>query len=185
MKKQHDFINDDHTWRDVCPPWKNIFPIKFKHGIYIHSCVLQTCDFKITSSEPDRHWYSFPSHHLRADILTCLISSTLFLCIWKAGLTQRPQEHCSPYQLKEPSLELHFGHKSWNRHGHKRQGIHLSLSSFTLLVIIYGNTVNMSQMSVAVTQQCLYPIWRLQITVQGRTDWTSVFKALTLRHWVA
>lgn len=58
-------------------------------------------------------------------MLICLISSTLFLCIWKAGVTQRPQEHCSPYQLKEPSLELHLGHRSWNTQGHNRQqGIH-------------------------------------------------------------
>lgn len=45
-------------------------------------------------------------------ILMCLISSTLFLCIRKAGVTHRLQEHCSPHQYNEPNFEVHFGHKS-------------------------------------------------------------------------
>lgn len=41
-----------------------------------------------------------------------LTSSTRLLWIWKAGVTQRPQEHCSPRQLKEPSFDVHLGHRS-------------------------------------------------------------------------
>lgn len=45
-------------------------------------------------------------------MLSCLISSTLLRCSWKAGVTQRPQEHWSPHQLNEPNLEPHLGHRS-------------------------------------------------------------------------
>lgn len=37
--------------------------------------------------------------------------STFPLCIINAGVTQVPQEHCSPDQLNVPSLESHFGHE--------------------------------------------------------------------------
>lgn len=40
------------------------------------------------------------------------ISSTRLQWSWNAGVTQRPHEHWTPHQLKEPSFDLHFGHKS-------------------------------------------------------------------------
>lgn len=54
------------------------------------------------------------------------VSSTRFLWIWRAGVTHLPQEHCSPHQLKEPSLALHLGQRSWNK-------AHVSWQSFAFL----------------------------------------------------
>lgn len=49
-------------------------------------------------------------HHLF--MFSLWISSTLLWWSWKEGVTQRPHEHWSPNQRKEPSLKPHLGHSS-------------------------------------------------------------------------
>lgn len=60
------------------------------------------------------------------------ISSTLFLWIWKAGVIHLPQEHCSPYQLKEPNLALHLGHRSWKESKFPTSFVHFCTKQLSL-----------------------------------------------------
>ena len=84
------------------------------------------CDW-LTSVLASCDWFTILSHDLAmfCDWLMVakgrgLTSSTFDFWIWNAGATQAPHGHLSPYQIKDPSLELHFGQFSCKTQGCKQ-----------------------------------------------------------------
>lgn len=57
---------------------------------------------------------SLNPHQCRNGLAHVWHSSNRFLCSWNAGLTQAPQLHCMPAQLKEPNRALQPMHCSFS-----------------------------------------------------------------------
>lgn len=98
------------------------------------------------------------------------VSSTLFLWIWRAGVTHLPQEHCSPHQLKEPSLALHLGQRSWNK-------AYVSWRSFAFLQKNYPWQLRIEKRNTAPTfKNLIYSVTWNRMAISCTRWWTTASK---------